>query len=644
MEIEVQLDPHHLEALTRATPLTAITELIWNALDADADEVRVVLVENELGGVVEIRVEDDGHGMTHERAVEGFQSLGGSWKRLAGRSPGGRALHGREGHGRFRAAGLGPHVVWHTVAVDPADASQNLAFDVEMRIADISHVEITDPEPTTDPPGTRVLIDEFAAPPTGLGGDSPIEKLTGTFGLYLQTHSAHMRFGDAEIDPASIQAHRKEYEIATGDAAQPAKMTTIEWTRRVERAIFLCNENGMPLGEVQAGIHAPGFEFTAYLEWSGFADDEALVLANLGSGETQDIVEAAREKLREHFKERAAEETRKLIEDWKAEKVYPFSDEPATTKAEKASRDLFDVVAVSASSAVNSSESKSARRLSLRLLREALETDPGSLHKVLREVLDLKQDRLEELSQLLERSSLTSFIATSKAITDRLEFLRALESLVLDPDLAKVVKERSQLHRILANETWVFGEEFALAADDESLTTVLKRHLAILEREQLAPEEVLDQHGKRRIVDLMLSRSLQQNRNKREHLVIELKAPNVPISSKELSQIENYATAVAEDARFDKVEVEWDFFIISTEVKGTAAVKRESENAPYGQIMNAKGIRVWAYTWAEIIQEADHRLKFLRQQLDYQPDEDRAFAYLRKTHAKYLPEKIADAA
>jgi hypothetical protein len=42
--------------------------------------------------------------------------------------------------------------------------------------------------------------------------------------------------------------------------------------------------------------------------------------------------------------------------------------------------------------------------------------------------------------------------------------------------------------------------------------------------------------------------------------------------------------------------------------------------------------------------EADHRLKFLRQQLDYQPDEDRAFAYLRKTHAKYLPEKIADAA
>lgn len=57
--------------------------------------------------------------------------------------------------------------------------------------------------------------------------------------------------------------------------------------------------------------------------------------------------------------------------------------------------------------------------------------------------------------------------------------------------------------------------------------------------------------------------------------------------------------------------------------------------------MNAKGVRVWVYTWAEIIQDAAHRLKFVQQQLDYQPDEDQAFAYLRKTYAKYLPERPA---
>lgn len=643
MEIEVQLDPHHLEALTRATPLTAITELIWNALDADATHVRVFLVENEWEGIVEIRVEDDGHGMTEKRAVEGFQSLGGSWKRLVGRSPGGRALHGREGQGRFLAAGLGSRVSWHTVAADPADDARNLAFDVEMRAADLGHAEITDPEPTDEATGTRVVIDGFTTPPTGLGGEGPVEKLTGTFGLYLQTHSVQLRFGDEEIDPAAIQSHRREYEIEGDGATSSAKLTVVEWTRRVDRAIYLCNEDGLPLGDVPAGIQAPGFEFTAYLAWPGFAEDEALVLANLSSGETQMIVEAARDKLREHFKERAADETRRLIEDWKAEKVYPFTGEPAT-KAEETTRNLFDVVAVSASAAVNASDKKAARRLSLRLLREALENDPGSLHKVLREVLDLTQDRLDELSQLLDRSSLTALIATSKAIADRLEFLRGLEALVLDPDLSKVVKERSQLHRILAGETWVFGEEFALAADDETLTTVLKKHLRYLGRDELAPDEVRDHEGKRRIVDLMLARSLEQNRNRREHLVIELKAPKVPIGPAEVTQIENYATAVSEDPRFNTIDVDWDFYVISTEVHGAPNLRRRSENAPRGQIMNAQRVRVWVYTWAEIIENAAHRLKFVRQQLDYQPDEDQAFAHLRKTHAKYLPKQVAEEA
>jgi hypothetical protein len=642
MEIEVQLDPHHLEALSHATPLTAITELIWNGLDADAMNVRVVLVENGLTGIVEIRVEDDGHGMTHERAVEGFESLGGSWKRLAARSPDGRALHGREGRGRFRAAGLGPLVSWHTVANDPNDETRRLEFDIKMKIADLAHVEITDPKETSDPTGTRVVVGGFAEPPVGLGGDVPVEKLTGTFGLYLQTHGAHLRFADQDVDPASIQAFRKDYEIETAEGSEPATLTAVEWTRRVDRAIYLCNADGMPLHDVQAGIHAPGFEFTAYLKWPGFAEDEALVLADLGSGQTHDLVEASKDKLREHFKERAAEQTRRVIEDWKEEEVYPFSDEPVS-KAERTARDLFDVVAVSASSAVNSSDTKPGKRLSLRLLREALENGPSSLHKVLSEVLDLKQDRLEELNHLLDRSSLTALIETSKAIADRLEFLRALEALVLDPDLSKVVKERSQLHRIIANETWVFGEEFALAADDESLTTVLKRHLSLLEREQLAPEEVHDEEGKRRIVDLMLSRSLEQNRNKREHLVIELKAPKVAIGNHEVSQIENYADAVSKDARFDTVEVQWDFYVISTEIRGAPELRRQSENMPYGQILNSKGIRIWVYTWADIIQSAEHRMKFLKQQLDYQPDEDQAFAYLRKTHAKYLPDRIAAA-
>lgn len=83
MEIDVQLDPQHLERLTAAAPLTGVTELIWNALDADAENIEVALIENELGGIQEIRATDDGHGMSFKEATETFGKLGGSWKPLA---------------------------------------------------------------------------------------------------------------------------------------------------------------------------------------------------------------------------------------------------------------------------------------------------------------------------------------------------------------------------------------------------------------------------------------------------------------------------------------------------------------------------------------------------------------------------------
>jgi hypothetical protein len=100
-QIYVQAQPDHIESLSKSAPIAAIEELVWNALDADAREVKVDLLTNPLGAVESVRVSDDGTGIDATKADATFGSLGGSWKRSATQTESaGRRLHGR--HGLFR--------------------------------------------------------------------------------------------------------------------------------------------------------------------------------------------------------------------------------------------------------------------------------------------------------------------------------------------------------------------------------------------------------------------------------------------------------------------------------------------------------------------------------------------------------------
>ncbi len=113
--IRLNVAHDHVAGLTRLKkPIRAIEELIWNGLDADADEVTVRFIKNGLGGVEAITVSDNGHGIDPANSEIAFGSLGGSPKKTKARSPSGRVLHGKEGKGRFRAFALGERVEWRT--------------------------------------------------------------------------------------------------------------------------------------------------------------------------------------------------------------------------------------------------------------------------------------------------------------------------------------------------------------------------------------------------------------------------------------------------------------------------------------------------------------------------------------------------
>src|SRR5256885_2095046 len=113
--VEVSVQNDYLERMSKTRPLSAVAELIWNSLDADADSVKVKLTENNMGGLERLVVRDNGHGLDYESSEQAFGSLGGSWKRREQKTRGKkRSLHGRQGKGRFSAFALGQSVEWNS--------------------------------------------------------------------------------------------------------------------------------------------------------------------------------------------------------------------------------------------------------------------------------------------------------------------------------------------------------------------------------------------------------------------------------------------------------------------------------------------------------------------------------------------------
>lgn len=634
----VDFDIRHLDQLSGPL-LTGIIELVWNSVDADAHHIDVRIHTDELTGVREVEVVDDGHGFDQREAHDGFLTLGSSAKAGGARSRiEGRPMHGSKGQGRFQLFRHGGVARWHSVT--ETEDGERAAVRVTLRHGDDA-IEIEDVAAADAPVGTRVTISDFGEAPVGLQTPGVADRLLSQFALCIDEHQIAIVYDGQPIDPAAVREASDELVVPAPDGGDPLGMTVVQWSRRIgKQDIYLCDGQGSTLERVPSNVVAPPtVNFTAYLRWDGFTKHvDRLVLSDFADGELGAALAAARRKLEGHFESVGVQRRRRVIADWRREGVYPYEASARAGHADPA-RDTFDLIALEAAETINKGP-KPSRRLSLRLLQEALERNPTHIHIVLDEVLRLPSERLDELVQLLERTQLSSIIKTSRSVADRLDFLEALAQLTCDPEISTDVLERQHLHRILENETWVFGEEYGLACSEAGLTQVLERHVACLGRTLISPEPVRGPDGKMGRVDLMMSQAVEHSDDTVEHLVVELKRPNVKIGSKELQQVKDYAFAVADDIRFKSSNVKWEFWAVSTDVSDQVDRERRQRNRAHGLVADNDEMRIWVKTWAEVLASATHRMKYVQRQIGVASNSADAFRYLHRVHADRLPDGI----
>jgi hypothetical protein len=427
-------------------------------------------------------------------------------------------VHGQEGRGRYKAFALGSSIVWKVCYLDNGSPK---AFEVTLLESDLTDVAITEERSAPgQSSGVIVEITDIKRDFRVLESEEGRQELAETFALYLINYrDVSIYVAGGRLDPETAIAGQEKLPLPpikdSGGAEFPAELHLIEWREDTKRTLYLCSESGFPLDQVETRFQVPNFSFSAYLKSPYVAalhNDGRLGLAEMVP-ELRDSVEAARSAIKDYFRDRAAQRARNVVEEWKSADVYPFKGE-AATPVEKAERQVFDIVAVNVQEFTPelAAATPKARALHLRMLRHAIERGPDDLQMIFREVLDLPERKQKELAALLQETTLSAIITAAKTVADRLKFVAALESIVFDPETKGRLKERAQLHKILAENTWLFGEEYNLWASDKDLKRVLEKHRALLDPSIVIDDPVKVIGKKRGIIDLMLSRSTRRHR------------------------------------------------------------------------------------------------------------------------------------
>jgi Histidine kinase-, DNA gyrase B-, and HSP90-like ATPase len=266
--IKVEVKKDHLDKVSRAPVLSALTELVWNAFDADADLVQVSIERTDFG-LQAIHIKDDGIGIPHNESKKLFSSLGGSWKGQKVISPKGRFLHGKEGQGRFKSFAIGRMIEWNTSFFD---GKSTLSYTMKGKadnkgIFYPTHPKISGNQST----GTTVSIYEPHKEFTSINKERLLEYFSSIFAIYLSQYKSIKLYVDGElVDPESQIKHKTNLpleHVKFDNIDYPYELQIIEWNCNTANEVQLCNSNGLPLLPYEKTIRGTGdFSYTAYLK------------------------------------------------------------------------------------------------------------------------------------------------------------------------------------------------------------------------------------------------------------------------------------------------------------------------------------------------------------------------------------------
>ncbi len=236
---------------------------------------------------------------------------------------------------------------------------------------------------------------------------------------------------------------------------------------------------------------------------------------------------------------------------------------------------------------------------------------------VLEGIMDLSDDRVKSLANVLRRTRLDNIVDTVNTLTGRLDAVSQLRHLILHHPYE--VLETPDLQGIIANNTWLFGDEFTTIGNEEDDFTSVVRNLIKQKVEGVEITEQCVEDGKhiegvKRQVDFFLLDTIKREdyATKKHYFkctIIEIKRPGVSLNKHHMRQLSDYIEIVQNHPAFkNNPLLQFEFILVGRKISNSdtqinnAFSAMASHNQP-GLVAKADRINGYVYTWEHILNE-----------------------------------------
>lgn len=615
----------------------AISEYVWNGFEANATKVTIEYKQNEAFGIKELIIKDDGDGINYDELEETFGAFLASKKNLLSLQMKSKA---NKGKGRFSFIAFSSNAEWHTVYKDNNVYKE---YEITMssdkkEVIDCSEPQLSEKNKT----GTEVKFTNINTLTVENMSFEIIEPtLLKDFAWFLYLYKNK----NVEIE---VNGEKIDYEKYINIELSEKSMVTIEgyrfeinlvvWQESISEK-FCCyyfDDKNVLKGNRTTTFNRNTINFNhSVFVKSDFFDDKENIVGDHDDPQInmfefpeekkilkklhKEIQRLIEKKIGVYLSDKAEEAVEAMITERKTFPEFPNDvyGQMRKNDLKKVTKEIFKLEPLIFHKLKQIQEKSLLGFLNLLLSSEERE----NVLTIVEQIVELSPQQRDDFSKMLKKTSLENIIDTIKFIEDRYKVIELLRTIVYD--LTKFANERDHIQKIVEKHFWLFGEQYNLASADQRMQKALEQYRNILYGEEDVTATLNQDAENERRMDIFMcnTRNVETTfeTTLEENIVVELKAPKVPLTKKVLRQIEDYMDYVRRQPQFNSELRKWKFIAVCKEVDDyvKSQYKAFEDKGKVGLVFKVDNCEVYAFTWDDVFKSFEMRHNPLLERLKY---------------------------